>query len=239
MTGSIESIAGLTEDAIENIERLTMRWLFQAVVDFGSEPFTIFRRSPDAVRDVAEDITREVLDNLSGYNIGQRVFGNVDYKKARYIILPDQIVRQALFVDSKAEKDPKSATLQMSQISMRVRQMRRGEVVDQQGKLPAVSRFDSEDFLTTTMFLHYYYEDSDPNYLLRTITLCAVPNGRLQGRYNLTPQDTIWRIGRNAPTLGEDFRVRLSFDRLQRKAAWRVQRVRYTNDNTIEAAWQE
>lgn len=239
MDDAIQSVAELTEESIEKIERLTMRWLFQAVLDFGPEPFTIFQRSPDAVRDVAEDVTREVLDNLAGYNIAQRVFGNVDYKKARYVILPDQVIRQALFVDSKAEKDPRSATLQMSQISMRVRQLRGGVLVDEQGKLPAVSRFDGEGFLTTTMLLHYYYEDSDPNYLLRTVTLCAIPNGRLQDRYNPTPRDTIWRVGRNAPTLGEDFRVRIAFDRLERKAAWRVQRIRYVNGTAIDAKWQE
>ena len=31
--------------------------------------------------------------------------------------------------------------------------------------------------------------------------------------------------GRDAPTLGEDFRVRLSYQRLREKAAWRVEEI--------------
>ena len=234
----LNRLAQLAHEEVEAIERLTMRWLFQAVIDFQAEPFTIFRRSPDKVKDVAEDVTREFLDRLGGYNITQRVFGTVDYKKARYIILPDQVVRQALFVDSKAEKDSTSGTLQMSQISMRVRQRRTGTLIDEQGTLPPVSVFDGEEFLTTTMFVLYYYEESDPNYLLHMITLCSVPNGRLQDRYNPSPEDTIWRAGRNAPTRGEDFRVRLSFPRLEQKAPWRVQRIRYRGGDAIEGTWQ-
>ncbi|MCY4282560.1 MAG: SfiI family type II restriction endonuclease [Gammaproteobacteria bacterium] len=37
----------------------------------------------------------------------------------------------------------------------------------------------------------------------------------------------MWLAGRNAPTLGEDFRVRVSFSRLKYKAAWRVQTLIY------------
>jgi len=58
MADLISDLSSLTADDIERIERLTMRWLFQAVVDFGIEPVTIFRNSPDAVKDVAEDVTR-------------------------------------------------------------------------------------------------------------------------------------------------------------------------------------
>jgi len=94
----------LSEKEIEDIEKLTLRWIFQAVLDFGMEAYEIFYKSPDSVKDIAEDITRELLDRLSGYNVYQRIYGTVDYKKARYVILPDQTIRQALFIDSKAEK---------------------------------------------------------------------------------------------------------------------------------------
>lgn len=106
--------SNMTEDEIEAIEKQTLRWIHRAVLDFGFEAYNIFYLSPDEVKDVAEDITREMLDRLSGYNVPQRIFGNVDYKKARYIILPEQTVRQALFVDSKAEKESRTATIQMS-----------------------------------------------------------------------------------------------------------------------------
>jgi hypothetical protein len=233
-------LAALTQDNIERIERLTMRWLFQAVVDFGAEPVTIFRNSPDAVKDVAEDVTREVLDRLAGYNIQQRVFGNVDYKRARYIILPDQVIRQALFVDSKAEKSPTSARLQMSEISMRVRQICQGAAVDLPGKILPIQRFDGEEFLTTTMLLHYRYtqEDQQYKYALHRLTLCAIPNGHLQSRYNPTAEDTIWLAGPHAPKRGEEFRVRLGFERLAKKAAWRVQQITYKGLETPEATWR-
>lgn len=224
--------SALSEDEIEEIELLTMRWIFQATIDFGITPFTIFQNSPDKPKDVAEDVTREILDRLSGYNIQQRVFGNVDYKKARYIILPNRIVRQALFVDSKAEKEGRTATLQMSQLSMTVHQHRAGTTVIVPGKLLPISRFNAEEFLTTIMLFHYDYEDAAPNYLLKAVRLCAIPNGLLQARYNPSPDDTIWRVGRNAPSRGEDFRVRLSFEELKKKAPWRVQTVTYAPEKT-------
>ena len=98
----VNDLNQLTVEQIENIEKLTLRWLVKATLDFGIEAYDIFKYSPDNVKDVAEDITREIAERLAGYNLSQRIFGTVDYKKARYIILPDQIVRQALFLDSKA-----------------------------------------------------------------------------------------------------------------------------------------
>ena len=56
----------LSLDEIEEIEKLTLRWIFQAVYDFGMEAHEIFLKSPDSVKDIAEDITRELLDRLSG-----------------------------------------------------------------------------------------------------------------------------------------------------------------------------
>ena len=134
MTEKDPDILSLNE--IEEIEKLTLRWIFQAVYDFGMEAHEIFLRSPDSVKDIAEDITRELLDRLSGFNVQQRVYGTVDYKKARYVILPDQTVRQALFIDSKAEKENRSATIQMSQTSMWVRQRRSGAQVNFYLKYP-------------------------------------------------------------------------------------------------------
>jgi len=241
MMPHITDAADLTLDEIEQVERLSLRWMYQAVVDFGFAAWDIFRQSPDEVKDVAEDITRELLDALSGYRINQRVLGNVDYRKARYILLPHQTVRQALFVDSKAEKTSRTGTMQRSQLSLRVLQNRVGQDLDEQGALPAISVYNGLQFLTTTMLLHYYYEDDVVgNHYLRAVTLAAVPNGALQERYNPTADDGFWLAGRNAPTLGEDFRVRLSFDKLAQKAAWRVQRVHFHHDTAVVVYhWQE
>lgn len=221
----------LSLDEIERIEKLTLRWIFQAVLDFGMEAHEIFLKSPDSVKDIAEDITRELLDRLSGFNVQQRVYGTVDYKKARYVILPDETVRQALFIDSKAEKENRSATIQMSQTSLWVRQKRAGAEVNEKGFLPEISEYGGKNYLTTTCLIHFMYDDDDNGiHHLREVTIAAIPNGKLQDRYNPNADDGIWLAGRNAPTLGEDFRVRVNFSRLKEKATWRIQTLIYDQD---------
>ena len=195
--------------------------------------------SPE-VKDVAEDVTREIVDRLPGHNISQRIFGTVDYKKARYVILPEQIVRQALFVDSKAEKTNQNATLQISQTSLEVRQVRSGVSVSIKGKLPAIYVHENNNYLSTTLFLHYCYRDVESKYLLDSITACCVPNGLLQERYNPSPDRTFWVAGRNAPSRGEEFRVRVSFSRLSMLAPWRVQHIKVVHeDRQLLHTWQE
>jgi hypothetical protein len=70
-----------------------------------------------------------------------------------------------------------------------------------------------------------YDEEESGIHTLKSIIVAAVPNGMLQDRYNPDPHDTIWIAGRNAPSLNEEFRVRLSFSQLKRKAVWRVQTI--------------
>lgn len=222
----------LSLDEIEAIEKLTLRWIFQAVCDFGMEAHVIFLKSPDSVKDIAEDITRELLDRLSGFNVQQRIYGTVDYKKARYVILPEQTVRQALFIDSKAEKENRSATIQMSQTSMWVKQRRSGSDVNEKGFLPEISEYGGRSYLTTTCLIHFTYSnDNEGTHHLSEVTIAAIPNGRLQERYNPTVDDGIWLAGRNAPTLGEDFRVRVSFSKLKAKASWRIQSINYNQEH--------
>jgi len=59
----------------------------------------------------------------------------------------------------------------------------------------------------------------------RRIIVAALPNGILQDHYNPTPKDGIWIVGPDAPTLGEEFRTRLSFAKLKVKKSWRVQEI--------------
>jgi hypothetical protein len=229
----------LSLDEIEEIEKLTLRWVFQAVCDFGMEAHEIFLKSPDSVKDIAEDITRELLDRLSGFNVQQRVYGTVDYKKARYVILPERTVRQALFIDSKAEKENRSATIQMSQTSMWIRQRRSGVEVNEKGFLPEISEYGGKNYLTTTCLIHFMYEDDNNVHHLKEVTIAAIPNGRLQDTYNPTFDDGIWLVGRNAPSRGEDFRVRVSFNKLKEKSAWRIQTLTYEeNIKECKGLWQ-
>lgn len=223
----------LSSDEIEEIEALTLRWIFRAILDFGMEAHEVFLNSPDSVKDIAEDITRELLDRLSGFNTPQRIYGNVDYKRARYVILPEKTVKQALFIDSKAEKQNTSATIQMSQTSMWVRQRRRGSVINEKGSLPEISKYGNNHYLTTTCLVHFMYDDEVDIHHLKEVNITVIPNGKLQHIYNPTIDDGIWLAGRNAPTRGENFRVRVSFAKMKQKASWRVQTIRYNETEGV------
>ncbi len=215
---------------LEEIEKATLRLVVQALLEYRSEAQVIFHQEKDSVADIGEDITREALDRLGMSRVDQRLFGKVDYKRARYIFHPEYALKQALFVDSKAEKDSHGvARIQITQTSMCVRQIRAGAQIEIWGQLPQVYTVRDDHFLTTTVFVKYHYhedevEDKLEN-VLESITVFALPSGMLQDIYNPTFEDTIWVAGPNAPTLGEEFRTRLSFSRLRSKADWRVQRI--------------
>jgi Type II restriction enzyme SfiI len=238
---------------LEEIERASLRLVTQAVLDFRETAAEIFAKEPDLVQDFGEDITREALDRMGVSRIDQRLFGKIDYKRARYVFHPEYAIRQALFVDSKAEKvaGASTATIQTAQTSLRIRHIRANQSIDEEGKLPRILTSPQGDFLTTTIFVKYNYrvvglagggadegvgDDGDEETVesvpelksanqLVDITVAALPNGILQDFYNPTVADTIWRAGRNAPSLGEPFRVRLVFALLKAKAAWRVQKI--------------
>jgi len=232
----------LSPDEVEAIEKQSLRSLFLAAKDFAFDAFDIFEQSSDDQKDIAEDITREMLERLGGYRVEKRILGNVDYRKARYVVLPEYATRQALFVDSKAEKTSSSATLQMSQLSLGVYQLRSGVEMAEKGAIQPVSIHGGLEFISTTLLAHYYYEQPSPSKpnRLSQLTLAAIPNGRLQKKYNPSSKDSIWIVGRNAPTRGEDFRVRLSFNRLSAKAAWRIQRLTYDPvKRSVRGEWSE
>ncbi|MFZ5821733.1 MAG: SfiI family type II restriction endonuclease [Chloroflexota bacterium] len=224
-------------DRLEDVEKVSLRLVTQAIYDYRMTAQEIFRAESDQVADIGEDITREALDRLGMPRIDQRLFGKVDYKRACYLFQPEYALKQALFVDSKAEKvsGQGTATLQTSQFSMRVRQIRFGQALDVQGKLPEIMNLKGDAYLTTTIFVKYNYGEEGTTNVLKSITVAAVPNGMLQDRYNPTVKDTIWIAGRNAPTLGEEFRVRLSFHRLKEKANWRVQHIPVLPDEFVWA----
>jgi len=93
------------------------------------------------------------------------------------------------------------------------------------GKLPVILQVQGEEFITTTIFVKYNYAETERRNALRDITMACLPNGILQERYNPDAENGIWIAGRNAPSRGEEFRVRLSFACLQEKASWRVQKI--------------
>ena len=210
---------------IEDVEKSSTRFVAQAIELFRDEAVSIFSDESDLQADIGEDITAEALDSLGMSRMAQRVFGKMDYKRARYIFEPDYAVRQILLVDSKAEKAGGVARLQTSQTSMRIRQRRGGQELDVAGTVPKIAVIKNLPFITTTIFVKYVYGATDGANVLKTIVVACCPNGFLQEHYNPTAADTIWVGGPNAPTRGEAFRTRLSFSRLKAKRNWRVQKI--------------
>lgn len=229
MTLNADDIRANT-DIIERVEKATLRMVVQAIYDFRQDALEIFAGESDLVADIGEDITREALDRQGMPTIPVRLFGKIDYKRAAYLFQPEYAVRQALFVDSKAEKiaGARTATIQTSQTSMRIRQIRQNQPVDTAGELDAIAVVRGTEYLTTTIFVKFNYSEnvaSDPPNRLESISVLCLPNGLLQDRYNPTANNTIWLAGRNAPTRGEAFRVRISLSALKSKATWRVQTI--------------
>ncbi|MGH9690370.1 MAG: SfiI family type II restriction endonuclease [Candidatus Acidiferrales bacterium] len=213
-------------EIVESIEKSSLRFVTQAIELYKKNAIQIFQEGQDWQADIGEDITAEALDSLGMSRTAQRVFGKMDYKRARYIFEPEYAIRQVLLVDSKVEKEQRVARVQVSQTSMHIRQVRRGQEVDIPGAVPRVASVGGVPFLTTTIFVKYIYSPStERGNELKVVKTACVPNGFLQERYNPTARDTIWMAGPNAPTRGEAFRARLHFARLKQKCAWRVQTI--------------
>ena len=223
----------LTLDQVEEIEKASMRLVTQAIVEYREFAAEIFEKETDKPADLAEDSTREALDSLGVSKIAKRLFGKIDYKRARYVFHPAYAVRQALFVDSKAESELGVARIQLSQTSMPIHYRRQtGEEVHEAGTLKQAISIDQKDFLVTTIFVKYEYHCVDqkakvkgPPYKLDEIIVAAAPNGLLAAVYNPTVDATIWRTGPQSGKRSERFRARLVFKLLSEKQKWRVQRV--------------
>ncbi len=192
---------------------------------------TIFREDTDHPQDIAEDVTREAMQVMALPGFAERLYGKVDYKKAIYAFTPAPHP-VALMLDAKAEKHngDRTATIQMSQTSMRVRLMRRNQPLDEPGGLEPIIKRNNRRLTVVTIIAKFIYTETTARQLYQIVLAC-IPNGQLQNTYNPTATDTIWRVGRDAPTLGEDFRVRLHYDDLRKKAAWRVTTLNIPNNS--------
>ena len=207
---------------IEEVEKSCLRLVVRAIRDYHTDATRIFLEETDLASDVAEDITREAIELLGVPRVHLRLYGKVDYKRAAVVFLPDREIDVALMVDSKAEKDGNTATIQMSQTSMQIRQRRAGEVIAVDGMLPTLIERNGVTLQTVTIVVKYIYKELPVGSRLKKIKIACIPSGVFQERYNPHHEDSIWKAGRNAPTLGEEFRVRLSFADLAAKSPWRV-----------------
>lgn len=214
-------------DDLERLERTTFEMVVQALTNYLPTAVGIFREETDSPQDIAEDVMREAIEEMGMSGIQERLYGKVDYKKAIYVFVPEaQPV--ALMLDAKAEKGNGSATIQMSQTSMTVRYVNQktGQPVEHQGKLLQDIERGGNRLYVVSIIAKYVYSESATSHQLEKIIVACIPNGKLQDSYNPVATDTIWRAGRHAPSHGEDFRVRLSYKRLQEKAAWRVREIK-------------
>ena len=220
-------------DEIEHLEQIAMSMVVQALKDYKQQAAAIFSKETDLPQDIAEDVTREALESMGVSRINERLYGKVDIKKAIYVFLPEAHP-VALMLDSKAEKPNgnRTATIQMSQTSMRVRMRRSGQVVDAPGKLDAVIKRSNRDLYVVTIIAKYIYIETKFSHKLERIVIACIPNGMLQERYNPNASEGIWLAGRNAPSLGEDFRVRVSYKKLISKAPWRVEEIDFPTNTT-------
>lgn len=212
-------------DSLEMLEEVTLSMVVQALTDYKDKARDIFMAETDLAQDIAEDVTREVLEEMRLPRIDLRLYGKVDVKKAIYVFLP-KAVPVALMLDAKAEKsDDTAATIQKAQTSMCVRMKRAGKIMNEQGTLEKTINRDGKVLQTVTIIAKYLYTERGEGYSLGKIIVACIPNGKLQERYNPDADNTIWRAGRNAPTRGEEFRVRLKFKALRDLASWRVREI--------------
>lgn len=220
----------MSPDEMEILEQTTFSMVTQALADFAAQAAQIFSEEVDQPQDIAEDVTREAIETMGLPQLHVRLYGKVDVKKAVYAFLPEAYP-VALMLDAKAEKPNgnRTATIQMSQTSMRVRMNRSGVTLDEPGKLPFYIERNGRSLYVVTVFAKYIYDTIDTAHILQRIIAVCLPNGLLQNRYNPDASDRVWRAGRDAPTLGEDFRVRISFADLRSKASWRVREIQVPN----------
>jgi len=217
-----------THADIIRVEMVCQRMVARAMRDYQERAADIFLNEVDDAKEVAEDVTREAMEALGVSRIDYRLYGKVDYKRAAFVFLPEREMGVALMVDSKAEKDGDTITLQLSQTSMEVRHMRAGRPTSAAGKLEQRIHLNGKSLLTVTIFVKYIYApSSDKGLDLKEIIVACVPNGLLQARYNPSAREkNFWRAGRNAPSRGEEFRVRVNLKALAQADPWRVVRWR-------------
>ena len=229
-----------TPELLEHIEKASLRLVAQALYEFKRDAVQIFGIEQDRAKTIGEDITREAMDRLSTSVIPIRLSGDVDYKRARFYFHPDFSLRQALFVDSKAEKGaPNVARVQVSQTSMPIRYInsKTKAIIDKTGTMPQIYPHADGPCLTTSVFVKYHYAEQSGLNTLTSISILCIPNGMLAATYNPTPQDTIWQVGPDSPTLDEKFRARVNFSALEAKAPWRVQRM--SVEKGLPFTWKE
>lgn len=239
--------------ALEEIEKSTMDAIVDAMEEYKEiaalafdeadniyphkifhEPDTqgYYRALADVGRALGEDVTEMALDSEGIISENVPLSGRTDHKMVTTISHPDDSGRQygqALMIDSKAEKEDGTSTIQRGQTSMDIKfkNTRKDKEYDETGNLPKIINSPGGPLLPTTILVKYKYDaDRIADMNLEKIIISCIPHGYLQNRYNKDVEDgQIWRVGRDSPKHDENFRVRLRYDGLKKKANWRVREL--------------
>ena len=138
---------------MEHVEQTTFFMVLQALTDYVKTATILFREEVDQPQNIAKNVTREAMDAMGLPQLHERLYGKVNFKKAIYTFLP-QAQPVALMLDAQAEKQhgDRTATIQMSQTSLRVKMQRGGQVTDERGHLePFIQRGDLTLYVVTVL----------------------------------------------------------------------------------------
>lgn len=237
----LQNYQELSGDQLESIEKLTLRTIVQALQQYSREAKQIFDTTEASsfteVIVLAEDLTQYALEVAEIYPINKRFAGFIDYKRARWLPTPYGLIPQVLLVDAKASKESNRDTLQKSQLPMDAQfRVANGTVVELGAGVHPHLEIEAANgtlaALTTSVLVHFYYQDVDPNVFgkfrsLHSIFVLAVPHGSLKDKYNPDPDTTFFGTGKQSPARGENPRIRIYYERFQAACPWRLQELTY------------
>ncbi len=245
------------DDQLELIEKATLRTLVQALQEYSREGKSLFENtaapSETEVIVLAEDIVQYALEVAECYPINRRFAGFIDYKRVRWFPTSFGLIPQALLVDAKASTENNRSSLQQSQLPMdadfaAVVGGGQKNIHLAAGFPPhlQIAAMDNATLVavTTSVLVHFHYRTlpgNGPRFReLLALYVILLPHQRLKTKYNPNPQTTFFGRGKDAPTLGENPRIRVYFARLREACPWRLQQLRYERaDGYTVPAWQD
>lgn len=243
----------LADDQIEAIEKQTLRMIVQALQEYSREAKEIFDSAPaDSQAEVivlAEDLVQYALEVAETYPINKRFAGFIDYKRVRWLPTPFGLFPQALLVDAKASKENNRDTLQQSQLPMDAEYESTGKTHKLAAGVPAHMDLTAMNgatlhAVTTSIFIHFYYEDLPPTAHppfrdLKAIYALALPHGRLKHIYNPSSTKTFFGKGKQSDARGEAPRIRVYFTRLSEMRRWRFQKLEFKDKPYTTPVWSD
>jgi hypothetical protein len=248
----LQDYRDLNEDQIELLEKQTLRTVVQALQQYSREAKHIFERTAAPTEAevivLAEDLTEYALEVAEWYPIDTRFAGFIDYKRVRWAPTPFGLIPQVLLVDAKASTENNRDTLQQSQLCMDADFASKGTAVHMQaGFAPHLSipgHAETELVaVTTSVFVHFYYERTayaaDAYRRLLSIFALQIPHQRLKARYNPDSGTTFFGQGKHSPARGEVPRVRVYFQRLRAICPWRLQELKYGDEDYALPIWRD